>query len=171
LKSTIRRVVSGMVVAAGLGVMVTPSAAQVNVCPGDTDGDPGQEVVIPILIDNPFGISVFGLDLLFDGGVLAFDAVTKSALTEDWLLFNGSEIGEGVVRVGGLDVAAITVIQPDTLGYIHMMVRTGPPNSTYTFTNFEDDLSGAPDCDGEFSAVNPVAVGTWGSVKELFRSR
>ena len=51
-----------------------------------------------------------------------------------------------------------------------MTVIDAVANSVYTLTDFLDDLEGAPDCNGAFSATNPVNGATWGGVKELYRS-
>lgn len=149
-------------------LVAQPVGAQVNVCPGDTQGDPGETVDVPILIDNPQGVSVFGLDLLYESSVLEYQATLPSGLTAAWVVFEGNEVSPGVVRVGGVNLEPISISTPDTLGYVSLRVLAAPPLSTYLFTNFEDDLAGAADCQGQFNAINPVAPTTWGRVKALW---
>jgi hypothetical protein len=158
--------------ATALGAWLTLAAAaalaQPDVCPGNTQADAGEEIAVPILIDDPLSIVAFGLEFVFEVDVLRYDSVARSALTSAWLVFNGSENTPGTVRIGGFSISPIPTSEPDTLGYIRMTVLLTPAVSTYLFTNFEDDLAGAPDCQGEFSATNPVLPGTWGRIKGVF---
>ena len=49
---------NGMALMVAALAIATPSLAQVNVCPGDTDGNSGDTVEVPILIDTSVTIPV-----------------------------------------------------------------------------------------------------------------
>jgi hypothetical protein len=154
------------------GIAPRDGAAQPAVCPGDTEGMPGDTVAIPILVDNPFDIDAFGLSLTFEPDVLAFQSVETSLLTGGWAIVDGRLLEEGVVRVGGASGGdPIAISTPDTLCLVTMSVLAGPPSSPYTLSDFEDDLAGAPDCGGAFAATSPVEGSTWGGVKALYGRR
>lgn len=145
-----------------------PAGAQPSVCPGDTEGAPGEVVCVPILIDNPQGIDAFGLEMLYDSAFLQFESVVRSQLTAAWTALDGNETTPGTVNVGGFDPTPIATSAPDTLGYVCLTVATPSQTSSYTFTSFQDDLAGAADCSGAFNPVNPVSSESWGRLKERY---
>ncbi len=142
--------------------------AQLDCCPGDTEGSPGGTVCVPILIDNPQGIDAFGLDFTYNTGSLTFVQGLRSQLTASWTLFDAQENNPGTVRLGGFG-DAIQSATPDTLGYFCMSINDPADTVTYEFANFVDDLAGAPNCQGLFrSSTDPVEAVTWGRVKRHY---
>ncbi|GAG77812.1 unnamed protein product, partial [marine sediment metagenome] len=59
-------------------------APGVNLIINDIRVDQGGEVVVPIIVDNPFNIKAFGFDLLFPSEALEFVGVERSELLDDF---------------------------------------------------------------------------------------
>jgi len=65
------------------------------------EGTLGEEIVVPVFIDNPYNIDAFGFDLIFPSESLEFIGVGKTELVKDFYQVNGNEIQQGILRVGG----------------------------------------------------------------------
>lgn len=143
-----------------------PSMAQQVVCPGEPPSCAADTVIVPILIEEPNGLDVFGLDLLLSNPQIEYLYTIPSGITADWFALDGSNPSPGLVRIGGFHTTPISVSDPDTLCYVAL--RPGGANVEITLTNFIDDLNGTPDCVRSVCLV-PVETTNWGRIKRLWR--
>jgi PKD repeat protein len=104
----------------------------------------GDEVGVPVLIDNPCGIDAFGLDLIFPSETLEFRGVVKTQLVEGFYQVDGNLVNDGVVRLGGYGSEPIAETAADELVILLFKFRkqTDQPID-FRITNLCDDLKGA----------------------------
>jgi len=80
----------------------TLNSSQSSVLPIDaTQTSPGEEIVIPIIVDNPSSIKAFGFDLIYPEDTLEFIGIEQTETTNDFYRIDANKIAEGVVRAGG----------------------------------------------------------------------
>jgi len=73
----------------------------INLIINDIRVDQGGEVVVPIIVDNPFNIKAFGFDLIFPSEALEFVGVERTEPLDDFYQVDAIKIADGVVRAGG----------------------------------------------------------------------
>jgi len=73
----------------------------INIIINDIRVDQGGEVVVPIIVDNPFNIKAFRLDLIFPSESLEFVGVERTEPLDDFYQVDAIKIADGVVRSGG----------------------------------------------------------------------
>jgi len=79
----------------------------------------GEEIVIPIMIENPFNLKSFGFELYFPSNILQFLALQRADLLEDFIQVDAHEIASGVLRVGGYSA---TPIKTDSSGIMLVLI-------------------------------------------------
>jgi hypothetical protein len=89
---------SGMAKAADRNRMLTIS---------DAIGLPGDEVKIPIHVDDALDLSAFGLRLSYPAEMLKFAGIERGKLTEKWVALDASSEQTGEILVGGFNPEAI----------------------------------------------------------------
>ena len=112
----------------------------------DIDVIPGEIISVPVIINNPSGISSFGFDLLFDGDILEFIGVEKSDILQDFQELNGNPIAKGLVRVGGFTFKLIEDSSPSELVRLVFKVKAESlQRAFFMLIQLYDDLAQSHD--------------------------
>ena len=122
----------------------TQVSSKINLIINDVFANPDEIVSVPVIIDNPFGISAFGFDLLFDSDFFEFVGVERTDILKDFLQVDGHEISKGVMRAGGYSHVAIQSDSPDEL--IRLLFKVKGEKGKRTFfllASLFDDLARA----------------------------
>ena len=112
--------------------------------PTDFFGQIGDVIHTDITVyENLNPIEAFGLHLTFDERSLAFDTVTACELTEDAIVVSGTQIGPGLINIGGFSTIPI---EPGATGCIarvfFSVIAHEPGDSIRICTqNLIDDLA------------------------------
>jgi len=127
-------------------------ASNINLIINDIRASQGEEIVVPIIVDDAFRIKSFGFDLIFSPEALEFVGVEKSESTEDFDKLEANMIAEGVVRAGGYKNIPFSEHQPRVL--INLVFRViGSTNKpiSLTIVNTVDDIMNAPVIKGKYT--------------------
>jgi hypothetical protein len=76
---------------------------------------PERTMRIPIEVGSAFNLKSFGMDLRYSTEKMLFIGVIRGALTEDFMAFEGNELEEGIVRVGGYSLSGVREEGPGVL--------------------------------------------------------
>jgi hypothetical protein len=118
--------------------------SDVNLIINDIEVSRGEEVVLPVIIDNPFGIDAFGFDLIFPSDILEFVGVERTELLKGFNQVEGNEIRKGVLRVGGYGSEPIKSRSSAVLITLIFKVVSEPKKpSNLAIINRDDDLKNA----------------------------
>lgn len=102
------------------------------------------EITVAIQVDNPDGLTAFGLDMGFPVDLLSFVKVTGTQLTECWQALDGKESVAGVVSIGGFNHEAIASNTTGILATITFKINEGAAGSAdFWLFNLQDNLAGA----------------------------
>ncbi len=106
-------------------------------------GMPGQQILVPVIIDKPFNIKSFGFDVVFPSEHMNFVGVARTELTSDFVQMDAFQITEGVVRAGGYRNEPISHLSSGTLLILIFDIKASSPDgSLILITNPVDDLEG-----------------------------
>lgn len=132
---------------------LTKTAGNVSeVFAGDVSGTPGDTISVPIWVDNPEGISAFGLDLRFPEEQLEFLGIAPSLLTREWITLKSSRVSEDVIRLGGFNTEAIASAAAASLVEIRFRVRSAENGAgRLEIFNLTDDLANFQAAAGAFN--------------------
>jgi len=120
----------------------------------EKEGIPGEEITIPVRIDNPIGVQAFGFQLSYPEKLLTFIRVAPSSLTKDWHKLDGQENRIGLITIGGFDPKGIRSSESGSLVEIIFRVKEDVGgNGELWLTELADDLLGAEVLSGGFSTV------------------
>ena len=116
-------------------------------------GQPGDVVKVPVKVDNPQGISAFGLKLEYPAHLLEYVGTSPSSLTKDWVALDGNESVTGVITLGGFHVYAIGSSTEATVAEISFLVKEDASGEGYlNVLNMTDDLAESFATSGIFSS-------------------
>ncbi len=122
-----------------------------------------------VLIEDPSGLSVFGLDVLYDSSKLTFVSCRPAGIVTAFTFKDCNDLPDvgtfRKVRVGGFTTSAVASTSPDSLAAIQFTVN--PPDDNWKVlkaTNFTDDLAGNAD-----SLAVRAGRSTWGKLKTIYR--
>ena len=118
------------------------------------NGVPGEEIVVPINVDNPQGLNAYGLDLGYPKELLSFIKVSPTNLTKGWQAVAGKENVPGVVTVGGFNPKPISTSKPGALATVTFKVKeTAAGVGDLWLLNLTDDVAEAAVNSGGFSTI------------------
>jgi hypothetical protein len=101
----------------------------------------GKDILVPILVDSSFPISVFGFDFAFPSDILAFMGIERTYYTERFDQIAANPISEGVVRAGGYTTQPLTARSPAALVILVFRVIGGVQAPiSFSIINSCDDL-------------------------------
>ena len=122
-------------------------------------GEPGELVKIPILANDPDGIRVLRMDMLYPQELLEYRGILASPLTADFEYVRGEESVPGVVRIEG-ESAGTKGIRSTVAGSLCVavfQVKDGMTGSgRMDLCNLNDDLFEAEAASGIFKSVLPI---------------
>jgi hypothetical protein len=119
-----------------------------------TSGCPGEEITIPVKVDNQQGLKSFGFDLGYPDELLTFVEVTASNMTKEWQALDGKENIAGTVTIGGYHSEAINSSNTDVLLEVTFKVKDGAAGcGDLWFFNLTDDAVKAKINTGTFSTA------------------
>ncbi len=150
-------------------------AAALSVCAENPLGNTlniGEQIRVPILIDQPNGVGAFGFLLKYDVLKVSYVEVQKSVATQGFIVVSGNENFPGEITIGGFGTPPISTTDPDTLCFVLFDEIIDEPNAELscifmTAMNFTDDIGTAPQCITNKCQV-PIETGTWGRIKALW---
>jgi len=117
----------------------------------DTQMETSGEIIVHIIIDNPFSIKAFGLDLLFPTGILEFVGIERSELLKDFVQVDANKIAEGVLRVGGYTSTSIKDHNPQELiTLIFKVIGEVKKPTLFSIVNTVDDIGNASVINGMY---------------------
>lgn len=90
-------------------------ASDVNLIIDDVKVYPGEEVYVPIIIDNPFNLKAYGFDLLFHSELLEFIGIDEASSYVEFEQIDANLIAFGVLRVGGYRKTSVEDHSPRVL--------------------------------------------------------
>lgn len=124
------------------------------------DGTPGEEILIPIVIEQNSSISAFNFDLLYDSNAVEFISTQKeNSLSSDFLLVEGNIIETGRMRVGGAAFTASPITEGGVLVFLSFKIKEDfSGTSEITLENLRDDLAGAVIQGGSISTIPKTSV-------------
>jgi len=118
--------------------------SDVNLIIDDIEVSRGEEIAVPIIINNPFNINAFGFDLLFSSQILEFVRVERTELLKDFPQVEGNEIAKGILRIGGYSSEPIESQSSGVLIVVIFRVISEPEEpSTFMIINSVDDVENA----------------------------
>lgn len=121
------------------------SLAQVNAAPGE-------EITVAVQIDQPLGITAFGLELEYPPELLSFVSISATNLTTDWQMLSGQENEDGVLTMGGFDPEGIATTFAGELVLVTFKVKADAEGfGDLRLFNLTDDVTAAKTGSGIFS--------------------
>jgi len=120
-------------------------ASNINLIISDIQAGEGEEIVVPIIVDDCFHLKSFGFDLIFTAESLEFVGVERGKNIEEFDKLDANLIAEGVVRAGGYKKIPSQEHKPQVLINLvfRMIGKTKKPISL-TLVNTVDDIKNAP---------------------------
>ena len=116
----------------------------INIIINDIRVDQGGEVVVPIIVDNPFNIKAFGFDLIFPSESLEFVGVERTEPLDDFYQIDTIKIADGVVRAGGYRSKPIMSHSPKALiTLIFKVIGEEEGLCSFSIVNTTDDIENA----------------------------
>jgi len=116
----------------------------INLIINDIRVDQGGEVIVPIIVDNPFNIKAFGFDLIFPSEALEFVGVERTEPLDDLYQVDAIKIADGVVRAGGYRSKPIMSHSPRALiTLIFKVIEEAEGLCHFSIVNTTDDIENA----------------------------
>jgi hypothetical protein len=108
-----------------------PSSKKRVVYPLPTIARSSENVMIPVMIDNPAGLSHFGLEMSYPQDLLEYVGTLAAPLTQGIMQVNGTVENPGVVRIEGIGDVEITAQEAGSLSVVVFRVREGVAGSAH----------------------------------------
>jgi hypothetical protein len=119
-------------------------------------GESGDQVKIPVIVSNLYGIRNFGLEMIYPGELLEYVGLLASPPTQNFDYLRGEEQVPGVVRIEGNGAEDITLKATGSLCVAVFNVREGAyGEAAIELYNFNGDILEAEVGNGEFCVEQP----------------
>jgi len=142
--------------AMSLSAMDAPFSGIQRVYPLSTTGRSGEQVMIPVMIDNPAGIRDFSLEMVYPHALLEYVGVLNSPLTQGFERVRGEEEIPGVVRIEGEGAEELKARGTGSLCVAVFRVKEGVyGDAPVELYNLDADLYEAEAGSGRFRADHP----------------
>lgn len=129
---------------AGSVLKQTRLAQDVNLITNDIQVNLGEEISVPIIVENPLNIKAFGFDFLFPSEILEFVGMDRKDLQKDFDQIDANKIADGVVRVGGYRSIPIMDSSPRVLiTLIFRVIGELKEPASFTIIKTVDDIKNA----------------------------
>ncbi|MCP4106608.1 MAG: hypothetical protein GY749_13910 [Desulfobacteraceae bacterium] len=147
-------------------LLFTVSGWALEISPGNTSGNPGESVIVPINISDVEGgldIDAFSFSMQFDSDILTFNETDKTGtLTENFTLISGKLIESGRVKINGALFG--TPVHIDSEG-LFLKVKfsvnnTANKDSVLSMSDFKDDIATAVTSDAVFTIPHFTPIWT-----------
>jgi hypothetical protein len=120
-------------------ILVESSASRMY--PGSVKASPGEVISVPLLIDRPYELDAFGVQLRYPADQLEFIEVSRTSATEEWLVLDGAVLDEGLLSVGGFHTQCMTAQGPVSVAQLDFTIRNDAIGESYlTLSEPTDDL-------------------------------
>ncbi len=120
-------------------------------------------VRVALRVDNPAGLSAFGLTLGYPVERLEYLGVQRAALTKEWVQLEGVKHGNGEIIIGGFHTAALQSVAAGEIVEVLFTSKNGMPGlDGFTVTRLRDDFQSAN------VALGPGAEGS-ASIPQAFK--
>jgi len=100
-----------------------------------------RELIIPVIINDPFAIQAFGFDLIFPSDHLQFVSIEETDFSGKFLTLGANLISSGVVRVGGYAAAPFPGTSPALIALVFLEETEIVAPIQVEIVNVVDDLS------------------------------
>jgi hypothetical protein len=135
------------------------SAVSATISIDDIAGVAGDIIRVPLMIDNPEGISAFGFDLSYPADLLTFKSISRTAITNDWVALDGNATESNQIKVGGFHTDAISTNKAAAIAEIIFVVKEGATSEgLLDITNTTDDFAQAHINSGAFSNDKSIST-------------
>ncbi|MHA1360609.1 MAG: PKD domain-containing protein [Candidatus Helarchaeota archaeon] len=131
---------------------IIKQASNINLIINDIEASQGQEIVVPVIVDDAFNIKSFGFDFIFPSEALEFVGVERGKSQEEFDKLDANMIAEGIVRAGGYKNVPVSEHKPLVL--INLVFRViGSTNKPIplAIVNTVDDIRNAPVIKGKYT--------------------
>ena len=116
------------------------------------EGDPDEEVVFSIKLDQPVNINAFGFDIGYPTELLTFIGIKKADITKDWKALNSHVNVDGVVTIGGYSIVNNETYQSgDLVDVVFKVNQDADGSGELWLFNPTDDLACAQSRPARFS--------------------
>jgi len=120
---------------------------------------PEEFVKVPILVENPEGISAFGLGLSFSTKHFEFLSVSRTEVSKDWIALDGVEASSGTITIGGFHSEAINMSSPVAICEVNLKVKQeNNGKGELRIENLIDDFASAAVSLGSFGTEVPQSI-------------
>lgn len=132
---------------------------------GTVNGNPGEEVLVPIQVSTDTDITAFVIGLSYDNSKLSFVGVEKAdTLVEPFGIADGNEPSPGSILVSAAALLSDPISTSGVLiGLRFQILSEASGTADIIIVNTEDDLSGFAFMDGAVSTENATGI------KDYFR--
>jgi len=118
-----------------------PSLEKRVVYPLPTIARSSEKVMIPVMINNPEGVSNFGLEMYYPQDLLEYAGTLAAPLTQGLMQVSGETKTPGVIRIEGMGDTEIATQEAGSLSVVVFHVREGVAGSAHiVLANFIGDI-------------------------------
>jgi hypothetical protein len=100
-----------------------------------------REIIIPVIINDPFAIQAFGFDLIFPSDKFQFIAIEETDFSEKFLMIDANLIKGDVLRVGGYATAPYQGTSPALIALVFQVMKESDEPIRVEIMNAVDDFS------------------------------
>lgn len=137
---------------------VSPGCVPPLVTPTDAEGGTNDVVAVNIEIEqNASAIDAFGLKLIFNPAMLAYDSISAGDLTNGFEFVGANLLAPGQLIIGGYGTTPIPVGSTGGLATVYFTVSCGGcadgDTSQLSIQDLVDDLAGMNQCAAKFTFI------------------
>lgn len=105
---------------------------------------PGDEVIIPIAVNDCKGLSAFGLEITYPFDALNYVGLERGQATKDWVALDANVLQPGTLKIGGFQPSGIQKGKEGELFTLRFIVKENANGrAKIEISNVLDDLSEA----------------------------
>jgi hypothetical protein len=135
---------------------------------GSDDGNCGDVLKVPVVVNNADNVSSFGFDVEYDASTFNYLSTQTGEATSSWVLVQANEVEPGIVRVGGFRGVGAPVVGSGELVVLTFLVDICPSVSDVTVSNQVDDVANSLVSAGTLEGLAfSGASGTCGGMKNV----
>lgn len=110
---------------------MSPSFEKRVVYPLPTIAKSTERVIIPVMINNPEGVTNFGLEMSYPQDLLEYVGTLATPLTQGFFMVRGDAKTPGVVRIEGIGDTSIAAQEVGSLSVVVFRVKEGVSGSAH----------------------------------------
>jgi PKD repeat protein len=123
----------------------------INLFINDFYAEEGENIIVPVIIDNSYSIDSFGFDIHFPSESLEFLGTARSGMLKDFQQADGYELRSGTIRIGGYSTIPVTSQSSgDLISLIFKVKKEIKEPQDFFITNGVDDFKNVNTHSGRF---------------------